>query len=93
MMDAAAKDKAQARLKRVAGQIGGIQRMVDGDRYCVDVLMQIQAARAALAKVGQMLLESHIKTCVAHAFDDDDPKHREATIAELIQVFEKSCNC
>jgi len=93
MMSPDTKEKAEARLKRVAGQVSGIQKMVEDDRYCVDVLMQISAARAALAKVSKMLLESHIQTCVTGAFESDDEDDRTAKIAELVRVFEKNCNC
>ncbi len=94
MMNAKTKDAVEARLKRVSGQVAGIQRMVDEDRYCVDVLMQISAARAALAKVSKLLLESHIQTCVRGAFESNDAKERAAKIDELVRVFEKNCsNC
>ncbi len=93
MMNATTKQKVEARLKRVAGQVSGVQRMVEEDRYCVDVLMQISAARAALAKVSKMLLESHIQTCVTGAFESDDAEDRAAKIEELVRVFDKSCNC
>ena len=55
------------RLRRIAGQVGGIQRMVEEDRYCVDVLLQVAAARAALDRVGKLVLASHVETCVADA--------------------------
>ncbi len=92
-MNSDTKKKVEARLKRVAGQVAGIQRMVDSDRYCVDVLMQISAARAALAKVSKMLLESHIQTCVSAAFESADEDDRSAKIQELVRVFEKNCSC
>ncbi len=93
MMNSETKKKVEARLKRVAGQVAGVQRMVDGDRYCVDVLMQISAARAALAKVSKMLLESHIRTCVSAAFESEDEGERAAKVQELVRVFEKHCSC
>lgn len=93
MMSPETKEKVEARLKRVAGQVSGIQKMVEDDRYCIDVLMQISAARAALAKVSKMLLESHIQTCVTGAFESDDEDDRAAKIAELVRVFEKNCSC
>ena len=93
MMDSDTKSKVEARLKRVAGQVAGIERMVEGDRYCVDVLLQISAARAALAKVSKILLESHIHTCVRGAFESEDEDERAAKIAELTRVFDKNCNC
>ncbi|MCA9564358.1 MAG: metal-sensitive transcriptional regulator, partial [Myxococcales bacterium] len=87
MMDSSTKGQTEARLKRVAGQVSGIQRMIEEDRYCVDVLMQISAARAALAKVSKMLLQSHIQTCVAHAFESENRDDRKAKISELIRIF------
>lgn len=87
------KEKVGARLRRVAGQVAGVQRMVADERYCVDVLMQISAARAALAKVSALLLESHIQTCVTGAFASDDPRDRASKIEELVRVFEKNCSC
>ena len=93
MMTPETKEKVEARLMRIAGQVSGIQRMVEGDRYCVDVLMQISAARAALAKVSKMLLDSHIQTCVTGAFESNDEDERAAKIAELVRVFEKNCSC
>ena len=91
MMNPETKQNIQSRLKRIAGQTEGIQRMVDEDRYCVDILLQIAATRAALAKVGKLLLESHIHTCVVGAFEHHDEADREAKIAELIRVFDKNC--
>lgn len=92
MMDSDTKGKVQGRLKRIAGQVGGIQRMVDDDRYCIDVLLQIAAARAALGKVGKIMLESHVQTCVAHAFSGNDPEEQQSKIEELIDVFDRYCN-
>jgi DNA-binding FrmR family transcriptional regulator len=84
-----AKKNIDTRLKRVSGQVAGIQRMVDDERYCVDILMQIAAVRSALGKVGQLLLASHVDTCVAGALKGDDAKQRQAKIDELLHVFEK----
>ena len=92
MMNRDTKDKVEARLRRVAGQVAGIQRMVEDDRYCVDMIVQITAVRAALAKVSKMMLASHIKTCVSGAFESDDEADRAAKIDELVRVFEKNCS-
>lgn len=89
MIDHDTRDELDRRLRRVAGQVGGIQRMVDGDRYCVDILLQIAAARAALSRVGRVLLQSHIETCVAGAFESRDEAERAEKIAELLHVFDK----
>jgi DNA-binding FrmR family transcriptional regulator len=82
-------DKADltARLKRITGQVGGILRMVEEDRYCVDIVQQVSAARAALAKVAKMLLAGHLETCVTDAFAAGGKERRE-TIEELVRLFE-----
>lgn len=81
------KKKARNRVRRIAGQVDGIQRMIDRDRYCVDVLLQIAAARAALDQLGKQILSAHIETCVAEAFASRSRKEREAKMRELMEVF------
>jgi DNA-binding FrmR family transcriptional regulator len=81
------KGDLTARLKRIAGQVGGIQRMVDEDRYCIDIVQQVSAARAALAKVAKVLLAGHLETCVTEAFEVGG-KDRQEKIDELIRLFE-----
>jgi DNA-binding FrmR family transcriptional regulator len=76
----ASKDQLLARLRRIEGQVGGIQRMVDDDRYCIDVLTQISAVQAALDKVALGLLDDHAHHCVIGAGDDE----RDAKTAELM---------
>lgn len=88
-MDKAKKDELQARLKRIAGQVGGIQRMLDGDRTCVDVVQQVSAARAALAKVSHLLLHEYVATSVATIIAQD-PRDRRRTLDELLRVIEQS---
>jgi len=82
------KEKAdlKLRLKKVSGQINGIDKMLDEGRYCVDVLQQILAARAALNKVALMILESHAKSCVVTAIKED---RAEQSIDELMHVFKQ----
>mgnify|MGYP002400460030 CR=1 FL=1 len=92
-MDAESKKALQARLRRVAGQVAGIERMVEEDRYCVDVIAQISAARAALAKASAVLLRSHVETCVHAAFAGKDLADRSQKIEELVRLFDKNCNC
>ena len=89
MIDDDTRDQIDKRLKRVGGQVAGIQRMVDADRYCVDTLLQIAAARAALKQVGRILLESHINTCIVGAITSKDAEDQQAKIAELLNVFDK----
>jgi CsoR family transcriptional regulator, copper-sensing transcriptional repressor len=65
------KDELQARLRRVEGQVRGLQRLVDEDTYCIDVLTQISAVNAALRKVAVALLDDHLRHCVRDAASDD----------------------
>lgn len=83
------KIKLANRLRRVAGQVSAVQRMMDDDAYCVDILTQIAAANGALSKVGQIILESHIKTCVASAVKDGSAEERDEKLEELIVIFRK----
>jgi DNA-binding FrmR family transcriptional regulator len=80
-----AQDKAalDARLHRIEGQVGGIRRMVEQDRYCIDVLTQVNAVKAALDKVALLLLEDHVGHCVADAVrqGEGDAKLKELTAA------------
>ncbi|MGE5577524.1 MAG: metal-sensitive transcriptional regulator [Syntrophothermus sp.] len=80
------KNEMMERLKRVEGQIRGIQRMIDEGQYCVDVLVQIAAERAALNKVGMSLLERHTHGCVARAIRED---RGDAAVDELMEVVDK----
>jgi DNA-binding FrmR family transcriptional regulator len=76
----ATKDQLQKRLRRVEGQVRGVQKMVDEDRYCIDVLTQIGAIQAALDKVALGLLDQHAHTCVFGA----DPQRRDARTDEMM---------
>lgn len=87
MMNDATKKKTLARIRRIAGQLEGVARMVDGDRYCVDVLLQIASAQAALAQVGKVVLRSHVETCVTDAMACGKPAERKRTLDELVEVF------
>ncbi len=89
MMDADTKQRVSTRLRRIAGQVAGIERMVHEERYCVDVLLQVAAVRAALDKVGKVVLESHVETCVADALTSGRPRERKQKIAELMEVFSR----
>ena len=75
------KEDVLARLRRVEGQIRGLQRMVDEDAYCIDILTQITAASNALKKVAVGLLDDHIRHCVAHGTKGDTDMVTEATAA------------
>lgn len=72
------------RLKRIEGQVRGIQKMVEEDRYCIDILVQISAISAALKKVGFSVTERHLKHCVSHAVNSGEGND---AIEELIEVM------
>lgn len=84
-----ARDEARKRLRKVAGQVAGLERMLDEERYCVDILLQIAAVRGALDRVGKLLLESHVETCVAGAFETGSRKDRDEKTRELLDVFSR----
>jgi DNA-binding FrmR family transcriptional regulator len=75
------------RLKRIEGQVGGLLRMVDDDRYCVDLLTQINAVRAALHKVEEQVLRDHVSHCVAGAFGSGDAVEQRHKVEELIATI------
>jgi DNA-binding FrmR family transcriptional regulator len=77
------KAKILARLRRMEGQVRGVQRMIEDDKYCVDVLTQISSIIAAARAVGLLVLEDHIRGCVVNARDE------EATITELTDAIER----
>ena len=81
------RTKLLARLKRAQGQLAGIQRMVEEDAYCVDVLTQIAAVQGALGRVGQILLGRHLEHCVADAFTSGDHDVQQEKIEELLDLF------
>jgi DNA-binding FrmR family transcriptional regulator len=87
-MDDTTKAAVSRRLASSAGHIKGIERMVQDDAYCIDVIRQIQAVQAALAKVSTMVLDNHLRTCVTTAIQGDEPNEREAMLQELTSVFE-----
>ena len=89
MMDDATKKKVLTRLRKIAGQVGGIARMVEEDRYCVDVLLQVASAQAALGEAGKLVLRSHVDTCVSAAIASGKPAERKQKIDELMQVFSR----
>ncbi|MEQ8557319.1 MAG: metal-sensitive transcriptional regulator [Henriciella sp.] len=81
------KDAAIRRLARIEGQVRGISKMVAEDRYCIDVIRQVQAIKAALSGLEQVVLEDHIDTCVADALTSEDAEDRRAKVDELVAVL------
>ena len=88
-MDAKNSEKKINRLKRIEGQVRGIARMVGEDRYCIDILHQIQAVRAALTKVESAVLKDHAACCVAEAIASGDEAEQREKFTELVDLFEK----
>ena len=81
------KTSVKKRLSRVEGQVRGLSRMVDEDRYCIDIVTQIAAVRAALRKVEEAVLEDHVAHCVEQAIRSGDPDDQRRKVAELMEVF------
>ncbi|WP_292072771.1 metal-sensitive transcriptional regulator [Brevundimonas sp. UBA7534] len=86
-MQTLTKPKVMNRLNRIQGQVRGIARMVEDDRYCVDVLTQLQAVRAALLRVESEVLTDHLDHCVMGAMTGDDPAERKTKANELIELL------
>lgn len=83
------KSDLLARLNRIEGQVRGITRMIGEGRYCIDVLTQINAARAALAKVESEMLKSHLNHCIEGAIVSGDSDDQRAKARELIELLER----
>ena len=77
------------RLRRVEGQVRGVAAMVEDDRYCIDILHQVQAVKAALAKVESQILKDHAACCVADAIASGDADAQREKFSELVDLFEK----
>lgn len=77
------------RLRRIEGQVRGIAAMVEEDRYCIDILHQVQAVKAALAKVESGILKRHAACCVADAIASGDPAAQREKFGELVDLFER----
>ena len=88
MRDQKLKQAILNRLKSIEGHVRGIERMVDEDQYCIDILTQTAAIHKALEKVDVMILENHLESCVTTAIQSDDPSERERVIRELLGLFQ-----
>jgi len=80
------------RLKTIEGHVRGVQRMVEDDAYCIDILKQTQAIQRALDKFNSIILENHLNGCVTTAIRSEQPEERERVVHELLQVFEATSN-
>ncbi len=89
--DKMSKDKAATlnRLARIEGQVRGVAQMVEADRYCIEVLNQLQAVKAALAQVESLILKDHAASCVQQAIASGDSDEQRRKFGELVDLFEK----
>lgn len=88
-VDAELKSSNLRRLRRIEGQIRGLQRMVEEDRYCPDIMIQISAVQEALRTVGRDLLRNHMKHCASHAISTGTPEQVNAVYDELLELIYK----
>ena len=86
-VDGAIKDRNLKRLRRIEGQVRGLQRMVEEDRYCADIMTQIASVHEALRGVGRELMRNHLKHCAASAIRGDDGEAAEAMYDELVDMM------
>src|SRR6185436_21047908 len=86
-MENNAKTEALKRKKSISGHVKGIERMLEEDEYCIDVIKQIQAVQAALNKVSTVLLDGHLHSCVITAVRGEDLRERERVLEEIANVF------
>ena len=89
MLNDETKGKARGRLRRIEGQVQGLQRMLDSDAYCVDILLQISAVQGALEQVQKLLVGRHIESCVADALRSGSKSERQQKVDELLDVFSR----
>lgn len=82
-----ARQQTLNRLKRIEGQVRGVARMIEDERYCIDVLTQLRAAKAALARVESVLLRDHLSHCIEHAIVSGDASEQRRKASELIDLL------
>jgi CsoR family transcriptional regulator, copper-sensing transcriptional repressor len=90
IMQPIAKSSCLKRLGRIEGQVRGLARMVDEDRYCIDIVTQLSAVRAALRRVEEEVLRDHVSHCVEHAISSGDADEQRRKVAELMAVFARA---
>ena len=90
MPEKSAQHRIVDRLRRVEGQVRGIAQMVEDDRYCIDILHQLQAVKSALARAEDEILKNHASHCVAEAIASGDADEQRQKFGELIDLFAKA---
>ena len=83
------KESTIKRLNRIEGQVRGIARMIEDERYCIDILQQMQAIKSAFAKVEDAILKDHSSTCVEKAIASGDPEEQRKKFGELVDLMGK----
>lgn len=91
-MDERTRADASARLKRIAGQVAGIGRMLSENRYCGDILLQVGAVQGALGELGKVLLANHVRTCLNEALESTSLELQRTKVDELVEVFTRYCS-
>ena len=89
-VDPGGKHAIGSRLRRIEGQVRGLQKMIEEERYCADVLMQLSSVQEALRGVGRALLHNHLKHCATEAIRSGDPEKAEAMYEELMELMYKN---
>jgi len=89
-MESEHRQKVLSRLKSIEGHIRGIERMVEEDVYCIDVVKQTLAVQKAIDKVNSLIMQNHLQECVTTAIQSNDAKKRQKVIGEIVEVFEMS---
>ncbi len=82
--------KVVNRLRRIEGQVRGVAQMVEDDRYCIDILTQMQAVKSALARAESEILKNHAACCVAEAIASGDGAEQRTKFNELVELFERA---
>ena len=90
MAEKSAQERIVNRLRRVEGQVRGITQMVENDRYCIDILHQLQAVKSALARAEDEILKNHASHCIAEAIASGDADKQREKFGELIDLFSKT---
>jgi len=88
-MKKAFKKKILNRMNYLIGHLEGVKKMIENDKYCIDIILQNEAVISALKKVNEMILENHLNTCVTQAIKNKNEKERKKKIKELLELFKK----
>jgi DNA-binding FrmR family transcriptional regulator len=89
-MQKLAKSSVLKRLRRIEGQVRGLSRMVEDDRYCIDIVTQLSAVRAALRRAEEEILADHVAHCIEHAINSGNKSEQRRKVSELMDVFSRS---